>query len=92
MGRGNGGGINRNGGGFKPRGGGFGQTSADKAKGKPYGKLNCTSLEEVNNDDNVVIGTLKILSHPGKVCLILELQHLLFHNNLWKHMGLGVNR
>ena len=63
----NGGGSNQGGGGFKPRNGGFGRNMADKNKGKPYGRLNCTSLEQVNNTDNVVIGTLKILSHHGKV-------------------------
>ncbi|KAK1632407.1 hypothetical protein QYE76_006722, partial [Lolium multiflorum] len=30
-------------------------------------KLNCTSLEEVVNSDQAVIGTLQILTHPGKV-------------------------
>ena len=34
---------------------------------KPFGKLNCTSLEEVINSDKAVIGTLQILTHPGKV-------------------------
>jgi predicted aspartyl protease len=29
--------------------------------------LNCTSLEEANNSETVVIGTLSILTHPGKV-------------------------
>ena len=53
--------------GFKPRNGGFGRTTGDKGKGSPYVKLNCTSMEQVNNADNVVTGTLKILSHPGKV-------------------------
>ncbi|KAK1693779.1 hypothetical protein QYE76_010476 [Lolium multiflorum] len=33
---------------------------------KPFGKLNCTSLEEVVNSDQAVIGTLQILTHPGK--------------------------
>ena len=65
--RGTGGGNNQGGGGFKPRNGGFGRNAADKGKGKPYGRLNCTSLEQVTNTDNVAIGTLKILSHPGKV-------------------------
>jgi hypothetical protein len=34
---------------------------------KPFGKLNCTTLEEVGQSDQAVIGTLRILSHPGKV-------------------------
>jgi hypothetical protein len=45
-------------------GGGFG---GSKSKGSTYGKLNCTNLEEVNQSDKTVIGTLQILSHPGKV-------------------------
>jgi predicted RNA-binding protein with PUA domain len=32
-----------------------------------YGKLNCTTLEQVGNCDQAVIGTLSILTHPGKV-------------------------
>ena len=35
--------------------------------GKPFGRLNCTTLEEVGNCDQAVIGTLQLLSHPGKV-------------------------
>ena len=31
------------------------------------GRLNCTNLEEVNNSEQAVIGTLNILTHPGKV-------------------------
>jgi hypothetical protein len=45
-------------------GGGFG---GGKSKRPTYGKLNCTNLEEVNQSDKTVIGTLQILSHPGKV-------------------------
>jgi hypothetical protein len=55
-GRGTGGGAHQ--------GGGFG---GGKSKGSTYGKLNCTNLEEVNQSDKTVIGTLQILSHPGKV-------------------------
>ena len=36
-------------------------------KGRPYGKLNCTSMEEGLNSDKAVIGTLNILAYPGKV-------------------------
>jgi hypothetical protein len=32
-----------------------------------FGKLNCTSLEDANNSEMAVIGTLSILTHPGKV-------------------------
>jgi hypothetical protein len=51
-------------GGGSHRGGGFG---GGKNKRPTYGKLNCTNLEEVNQSDKTTIGTLQILSHPGKV-------------------------
>jgi hypothetical protein len=51
-------------GGGPHRGGGFG---GGRNKRPTYGKLNCTNLEEVNQSDKTVIGTLQILSHPGKV-------------------------
>jgi hypothetical protein len=58
--------------GKKPTGGGFnrGGNSGGNGAGKrsrPYGKLNCTNLEEVIESEKIVIGTLQILSHPGKV-------------------------
>jgi hypothetical protein len=48
------------------RGGNSGGNGAGK-RSQPFGKLNCTNLEEVNDSDKAVIGTLQILSHPGKV-------------------------
>jgi hypothetical protein len=51
-------------GGGSHRGGGFG---GGKSKRPTYGNLNCTNLEEVNQSDKTVIGTLQILSHFGKV-------------------------
>jgi hypothetical protein len=54
----NGGGPNRGG---NSRGNGAGRRT------RPFGKLNCTNLEEVNDSNNTVIGTLQILSHRGKV-------------------------
>jgi hypothetical protein len=51
-------------GGGPHRGGGFG---GGKNKRPTYVKLNCTNLVEVNQSDKTVIGTLQILSHPGKV-------------------------
>jgi hypothetical protein len=51
-------------GGGPHRGGGFG---GGRTKKSAYGNLNCTNLEEVNQSDKTVIGTLQILSHPGKV-------------------------
>jgi hypothetical protein len=58
--------------GKKPTGGGFnrGGNSGGNGAGKrsrPYGKLNCTNLEDVIESEKTVIGTLQILSHPGKV-------------------------
>jgi hypothetical protein len=52
-------------GGFN-RGGNSGGNGAGK-RSRPYGKLNCTNLEEVNDSEKTMIGTLQILSHPGKV-------------------------
>jgi hypothetical protein len=47
------------GGGFN-RGGNSGGNSAGK-RSRPYGKLNCTNLEEVNESEKTMIGTLQIL-------------------------------
>jgi hypothetical protein len=54
------------GGGSSAGGRNFGGNNSGKW-GRPFGKLNCTTLEEVGHSDQVVIGTLSILSHPGKV-------------------------
>jgi hypothetical protein len=58
--------------GKKPNGGGFNQAENPGGNGsgkrsRPFRKLNCTNLEEVDGSDKTVIGTLQILSHPGKV-------------------------
>jgi hypothetical protein len=53
-------------GGGPNRGGNSGGNGAGK-RSRPFGKLNCTNLKEVNDSDKAVIGTLQILSHPGKV-------------------------
>jgi hypothetical protein len=58
--------------GKKPNGGGFNRAGNPGGNGsgkrsRPFGKLNCTNLEEVDGSDKTVIGTLQILSHPGKV-------------------------
>ena len=60
---------NKNNGGGKSGGGGSknGNSGGSWKNKKPFGKLNCTSLEEVINSDKAVIGTLQILTHPGKV-------------------------
>jgi hypothetical protein len=47
-------------------GGNSGGNGAGK-RTRPFGKLNYTSLEEVHDSDKAVIGTLQLLSHPGKV-------------------------
>jgi hypothetical protein len=54
----NGGGPNRDG---NSGGNGAGRRT------RPFRKLNCTNLEEVNDSNKTMIGTLQILSHPGKV-------------------------
>ena len=36
-------------------------------KGKPFGKLNCTSVAEVINSEDAVIGMINILTFPAKV-------------------------
>jgi hypothetical protein len=53
-------------GGGPNRGGNSGENGAGK-RSPPFGKLNSTNLEEVNDLEKTVIGTLQILSHPGKV-------------------------
>jgi hypothetical protein len=50
------------------RGGNLGGNNAGK-RSQPFGKLNYTNLEELNDSNKVVIGTLQILSHLGKVLL-----------------------
>ncbi|KAK1610111.1 hypothetical protein QYE76_033784, partial [Lolium multiflorum] len=59
---------NKKNGGGQSGGGGSrgGNTGGNWKNKKPFGKLNCTSLEEVVNSDQAVIGTLQILTHPGK--------------------------
>jgi hypothetical protein len=61
-----GGGKPGGGGDQQARGGNFGKNNNGK-RGRPYGKLNCTTMEEICNSDKAVIGTLSILTHPGKV-------------------------
>jgi hypothetical protein len=56
----------RSSGGGLNRGGNSGGNGAGK-RSRPFGKLNCTNLEEVNDSEKTVIGMLQILSHPGKV-------------------------
>ena len=54
------------GGGFIARGGSNGKNNNGK-RGRSFGKLNCTSVEEGNNSDTAVLGMLSILTHHGKV-------------------------
>ena len=44
----------------------FGGNNAGQ-KGMPFGKLNCTNVEEVIHSDKAVIGTLNIMTYPGTV-------------------------
>jgi hypothetical protein len=57
----------KGGGGRPASGGGSSSNNGNGKRGRTFGKLNCTSLEEANNSETVVIGTLSILTHPGKV-------------------------
>ena len=52
-------------GGFPARGGNNGRNKNDK-RGRPVGRLNCTSLE-ADNSEAAVLGTLSLLTHYGKV-------------------------
>jgi hypothetical protein len=70
-------GAGRNGG--RPQRGGGSRDSSNQRSNRLYGKLNC--LEEQNNSNKVVIGTLQILSHPRKYFLIpVPLPHPLLRN------------
>jgi hypothetical protein len=48
-------------------GGGNSGKNNNGKRGRPFGKLNCTSLEEANKPETELIGTLNILTCPGKV-------------------------
>ena len=65
-------GGNRTGGGQPSRGRNFGgnnnnNNNNSNKHGRPLGKLNCTTLEQVGDCEQAVIGTLHILTHPRKV-------------------------
>ena len=50
-------------------------------RNRPTGKLNCATLEEVDNSEHAVIGTLNILTNPAKFYLILvQLLHSFLKN------------
>jgi hypothetical protein len=55
------------GGGRTASGGGSGSRNGNGKRGRNFGKLNCTTLEEANNSEMAVIGTLSILTYPSKV-------------------------
>jgi hypothetical protein len=44
----------------------FGRNDA-RRKGKPFGKLNCTNVEEVIHSDQALIYTLNISTYPGNI-------------------------
>ena len=52
--------------GFSAGAGSSGKNNNGK-RGRTFGKLNCTSLEEADNSETVVLGRLSILTHYGKV-------------------------
>jgi hypothetical protein len=60
-------GVKAGGGGRPASGGGNSGKNSNGKRGRTFGKLNCTSLEEANNSETAVIGTLSILTHPGNV-------------------------
>jgi hypothetical protein len=49
------------------KGGNSGGNNSAEKRSWPFGKLNCTNLEEVDDSNKAMIGTLQILSHPDKV-------------------------
>jgi hypothetical protein len=55
------------GGGRPTSGGGSSSNNGNGKRGRNFGRLNCISLEEASNSETAVIGTLSILTHPGKV-------------------------
>src|SRR3954464_13179918 len=61
-----GGGQASGGNGYLNRGGNNVKNNNGK-RNRPTGKLNCATLEEVDNSEHAVIGTLNILTNTGKV-------------------------
>jgi hypothetical protein len=54
-------------GGRPASGGGNNAKNNNGKRDRSFGKLNCTTLEEANKLETAVIGTLNILTCPGKV-------------------------
>ncbi|KAK1626698.1 hypothetical protein QYE76_001013 [Lolium multiflorum] len=81
---------NKKNGGGQSGGGGSrgGNTGGNWKNKKPFGKLNCTSLEEVVNSDQAVIGTLRYSLILAKYFLTLMQLHHSFLNNSSSNMGL----
>jgi hypothetical protein len=77
----------KTGGGGRPASGGSSSKNGNGKRGRNFGRLNCTSLEEANNSKTAVIGTLNILTHPGKVLFDTEPLHHSFPKILLKNMG-----
>jgi hypothetical protein len=50
-------------------------------KGKPYGKLNCTSVAEVIHSVEAIVRTLNIMTYPGKVMFDTGQRSLSFPKN-----------
>ena len=53
-------------GGKSSKGRNFGGNNVGQ-KGRPFGKLNYTNMEEVIHSDKAVIGTLNIMTYPGTI-------------------------
>jgi hypothetical protein len=50
-------------------------------KGKPYGKLNYINVAEVIHSEEAIVGTLNIMTYPGKVLLDIGATTSLFPKN-----------
>src|SRR4051812_36947608 len=55
------------GGNGQPNRGGNNVKNNNGKRNRPTWKLNCATLEEVDNSEHAIIGTLNILTNPGKV-------------------------
>jgi hypothetical protein len=62
----------------------FGRNDAGR-KGKPFGKLNCTNVEEVIHSNQVVIGTLNISHILANFYLIPEQRLHLYQESSSMH-------
>jgi hypothetical protein len=69
----------------------FGRNDAGR-KVKPFGKLNCTNVKEVNHSYQEVIGTLNISTYPGKVLLDIGATTLFISREFIDAYGMKCNK